>query len=164
MLTAIEEVGDRQLCLCMPLLGGRLGAPLDPLSTLMRTSPLIPSFQSTNFNENSGGAYKSWAPSLLSPLCGPSGNLSAVRLTDSFAHLWGLRRRPAHMQARRQRRPRQTPTMMPVTECTSKESGGGERTGQSRTGEGPGFIGQDFVWFPQGTSGWSLTLWTLKIF
>lgn len=28
------------------------------------------------------------------------------------------------MQARRQRRPRQTPTMMPVTECTSKESGG----------------------------------------
>lgn len=54
-----------------------------------------------------------------SPLCSQTG---------SFAHLWGPRRRPAHMQARRQRRPRQTPTMMPMTECASKESSGGENT------------------------------------
>lgn len=60
-----------------------------------------------------------------SPLCGQTG---------SFTHRWGPRRRPAHMQARRQRRPRQTPTMMPVTECTSKESGGGE--GGNRTDGG----------------------------
>ena len=53
----------------------------------------------------------------VAPLCGQTG---------PSTHLWGLRRRPAHMQARRQRRPRQTPTMMPVTECTSKESGRGE--------------------------------------
>lgn len=80
--------------------------------------------------------------------------------TGSFAHLWGLRRRPAHMQARRQRRPRQTPTMMPVTECTSKESGeGGRERGQnrSRTREGPGFIDQD-LWLPQETTGLSLIL------
>lgn len=38
------------------------------------------------------------------------------------------------MQARRQRRPTQTPTMMPVTECTSKESGRGQRG--DRTGQG----------------------------
>lgn len=54
--------------------------------------------------------------------------------TGSFSYLWGPRRRPAHMQASRQRRPRQTPTMMPVTECTSKESDWGERG--DRTGQG----------------------------
>ena len=59
------------------------------------------------------------------------------------ASLWGLRRRPAHMQARRQRRPRQTPTMMPVTECTSKESGrgeGGQGSQGSQTGTSCGFL------------------------
>lgn len=61
----------------------------------------------------------------ISPVCSQTG---------SFTHLWGLRRRPAHIQARRQRRPKQTPTMMPVTECTSKESGGAERG--DRTGQG----------------------------
>lgn len=73
--------------------------------------------------------------------------ISALRgQTGSFAHLWGPRRKPAHMQASRQRRPRQTPTMMPVTECTSKESGWGKERGQvrSRPGEGPGFLDQDF--------------------
>lgn len=76
-------------------------------------------------------------------------------LTGSFAHLWGPRRKPAHMQASRQRRPRQTPTMMPVTECTSKEPVWGREGGQDRSpGEGPGFLGQDFYhWFPQGTTG-----------
>lgn len=47
------------------------------------------------------------------------------------------------MQARRQRRPRQTPTMMPVTECTSKESGrgeGGQGSQGSQTGTSCGFL------------------------
>lgn len=39
----------------------------------------------------------------------------------------------------------------------------GERE-QVRTGEGPGFTHQEFLCFPGGTTGWRLTLWTLKIF
>lgn len=62
------------------------------------------------------------------------------------------------MQARRQRRPRQTPTMMPVTECTSKESGGEE--GRATQGQ------KDTVFINPGGEGLlqkmaslSLTLW-----
>lgn len=90
-----------------------------------------------------------------SPLCSQTG---------SFAHLWGPRRRPAHMQARRQRRPRQTPTMMPMTECASKESSGGEETEQVKGRTRPGITDQDFLWLLQETNGLSHALCTLEIF
>lgn len=57
------------------------------------------------------------------------------------------------MQARRQSRPRQTPTMIPVTECTSKESGGEDRrTQRSQIQEERGFCRR---WL----ASLSLTLW-----
>ena len=113
-----------------PLLGGYAGGfpkPI-PLPILTRTSsqPIHP-------RQPPGGARAShshfpcslFSAEEVAPLCGQTG---------PSTYLWGLRRRPAHMQARRQRRPRQTPTMMPVTECTSKESGRGE--GGNRTDQG----------------------------
>lgn len=112
-----------------------LGAPLKPSPTLMRTFPLTPSFQRPNFNGDSGGARASHGHLPCPLISAALLEISALHgQTGSFAHLWGPRRKPAHMQASRQRRPRQTPTMMPVTECTSKESGWGERG--DRTGQG----------------------------
>lgn len=74
--------GDRQLCLCMPLLRGMLGAPQShpPLSWKHHPHSLHPRIPTLMGLQGLPGK-KSWALSLLSHLCSPSGNLSsAVRL------------------------------------------------------------------------------------
>lgn len=67
------------------------------------------------------------------------------------------------MQASRQRRPRHTPTMMPVTECMSSESGGERGQHRSRT-EGQGLIEEGGLWLLQETTELSFTLWRLTFF